>query len=896
MKYTTTLVLAAIVLALAVLIYVYRDPLTGPAKPPERPSETLGLLKDVKMDDLVSATLEEPAFADPAAAAKAAPAEAAASADKPAGEGKFKTKMAFKKAEGKWRMTEPVDWAADDYEVGRLLRAAVEGKYRQSLEPGAKGQPTLASLGLEPPAFRLVLATAAKGKEPARTITVGVGRRSALGEGLYVRVDDQPKAAILEKADLLERARDKANTYRGRDLVALARDDVVRISLDGEKGKARIDRSEKDKDRWVMAQPMAAATLRSNASLRSTSRVDPEAASSLVRAAVAGATAKEFIEDDPKDLARYGLDKPRLTVTLWKQGPPPQKPGTGNGEKAGTGNGEQGTGKDGSGSPFPVPGSPLLTEEKPQPVKAATLRFGAWADIKNETVYLLTNDGATLRSSDASSLRSTSQHVVSVEASNFKDLDKGPTDLRDKHVLALDTSKATKATVRLPAKLAARTGEIAYELSKKDGKWMLLAAGRPEAKADAAAVEGLLKELGDLKVLYFAEGEHAEVAKGFAPQGSLRIQVEGEAAEQGFDIGGPGEIPSLLKNLREDWIGRVNEKGFIYLAKGWLDYLDKQVFSFDPKKVKSVAIQTADRTVVLEKKDDAWKMLSPVEAEVAQATFAPDLLGQVQDLRCDKYVAAAKDLLVNRPGVASGPERFLKPYNLEKPELVCTVTLAPEKEGEKPVEKVLALSHYEKSKIAGRADQGDLVFEVPAAVFAALAGEPLEKTVTDLPPADVKDIQLATDKAKVRLVRIDSKWFRADAKGTPGEEVPADAAKDIAQAAASLSAVRWAAYDAQSPAKFGLDKPAATIKIATDKTSATLLLSGQEVPGAVAALVDQKPARYAMTEGGKRIAIVAGKPVETLLGAAAAFEPKKEEPKKEAPAVPEGKAEGEKAK
>jgi hypothetical protein len=821
MKYTTTLVLAAIVLALAILIYVYRDELTGPAKPPERPSETLALLADVKMDDLVSATLEEPA-----------------------GEGQFKTRMALKKAEGKWRMTEPVDWAADDYEVGRLLRAAVEGKYRQSVEiagsslrPGAKGQPTLASLGLEPPAFRLVLTTAAKGKEPARTITVGVGRRSALGEGLYVRVDDQPKAAILEKADLLERARDKTHTYRGRDLVALAREDVVRISLDGEKGKAQIDRSDKDKDRWVMVQPMAA-------------RVDPEAASSLVRAAL-GLSAKEFVEDEPKDPARYGLDKPRLTVTLWKQGPPPQKPKEEKkDEKAGEKKDEK------------------KAEEKPQPVKAATLRFGAGADIKNETVYLLTDDG---------------KHVVSVEASNFKDLDKGPTDLRDKHVLALDPSKATKATVQLPAKLAGgAAAEIAYELAKKDGKWVLLAAGRPEAKADAAAVEGLLKELGDLKVLYFAEGEHAEVAKGFAPQGSVRIQAEGEAAEQGFDIGGPGETGSLLllKNIREDWVGRVNEKGFAYLAKGWLDYLDKQVFSFDPKQVKSIAIQTADRKVVLEKKEEKWKMTAPVEAEPA-AGFAPGLLDQIRDLRCDKYVAAAKDL---------------KPYNLQEPELVCTVTLAPEKEGEKPVEKVLALSHDEKSRIAGRADQGDLVFEVPAAVFAALAGEPLEKTVTDLVSADVKDIQLATDKAQVRLVRIDATWFRADAKGLPGEEVPADAAKDIAQAAASLSAARWAAYDAQEPARFGLDKPAATIRITTDKTSATLLISGQEVPANVAALVDQKPARYAMTEGGKRIAIVAGKPVETLLGAAAAFEPKKEEPKKETPAVPEGKAEGEKPK
>ena len=77
MRYTTTLILAVIVLALAVCIYVFWDQLTGPAKPPEKPAEALPLVKDVRLDDLVSATLEEPA-----------------------GDGKFKTRMAFKKVEG----------------------------------------------------------------------------------------------------------------------------------------------------------------------------------------------------------------------------------------------------------------------------------------------------------------------------------------------------------------------------------------------------------------------------------------------------------------------------------------------------------------------------------------------------------------------------------------------------------------------------------------------------------------------------------------------------------------------------------------------------------------------------------------------------------------------------
>jgi len=793
MRYTTTLILAVIVLALAVCIYVFRDQLMGPAKPPEKPSEALALLKDVKMDDLVAATLEEPAA-----------------------DGKFKTRLALKKAEGAWRLTEPVDWAADDYEVGRLLRAAVEGRYRQSVEPGKKDQPDLKGLGLEPPAYRLMLTTAAKGQQEARQITVAVGRQSALGEGLYVRVDDAPKVEVLERADLLERARDKIKTYRSRDLLKVNREDVARIDLAGDKGAVRLDRSDKDSGPLVMSQPMAA-------------RVDPDAASSLVRAAL-GPSAKDFIDDSPKDLAPYGLDKPRLTVALWKQAPPEAAKVEKKDEK-----------KEGKAEEKPA---------KPEPVKAATLRFGTWADLKNETVYLLTDDG---------------KHVVTVETSTFKDLDKSATDLRDKHVLALDASKATKVTVKLPAKVAGAASEVAYELAKSDGKWKVLAAGRPEAKADEAAVEGLLKELADLKVLYFAEGEHADVAKGFTPQGSLRIQVEGETAQQGLDIGGTAETPSLVKNIREDWIGRINEKGLAYLTKGALDYLDKQVLTVDPKKVTAIAVQTADRKLVLEKKDEKWRMTSPIEAEPTPG-FAPDLIAQVQDLRCEKYLASAKDLA---------------PYHLDKPELTCTVTLAPEKAGEKPAEKVLRLAHYEQSKVAGQVEGGDLVFELPAAVFAALAAEPLEKTLTDIPAADVKDIDLVTEKAKLRLVRIDAKWFRADAKGAPGEEVATDPAKALAEAAASLSAARWAAYDAKDAAKFGLDKPALTLKIASDKALATLLVSGKEVPADIAAIVDQKPVRYAMTEGGKRIAVLAGKPLETILGAPAAFEVKKEEPKKE---------------
>ena len=51
----------------------------------------------------------------------------------------------------------------------------------------------------------------------------------------------------------------------------------------------------------------------------------------------------------------------------------------------------------------------------------------------------------------------------------------------------------------------------------------------------------------------------------------------------------------------------------------------------------------------------------------------------------------------------------------------------------------------------------------------------------------------------------------------------------------------------------------------------------------MAGLLDQKPARYAMVEGGERIGIIAGRAADVLTGAIRTFEPKKEPAKTEEP-------------
>ena len=694
------------------------------------------------------------------------------------------------------------------------------------VEPGAKGQPTLESLDLAPPAYRLTLTTAAKGAAPARTIIVSIGKRSAVGAGLYVRVDDSPKVAVLERADILERAEEKTNTYRSRDLITVPRDDVVRIDIEGEKtaekGRVELDLASKEQDRWVLSQPIAA-------------RADEEAAGAAVRAAT-GASARDFIEDSPKDLARYGLDKPRLTVTVWKKGAEAPKPET-------------------------AAKAEEKAPPKPEPVKAAVLRFGSWADLKHDTVYCLTED---------------SKHVVTVSASTFKDLNHSAAEIRDKHVLAVEWPKATQITVRIPAKLAEGNAEVSYELVKSGGEWKLKAAGRPEVKADTEAVEGLEKDLSELKVLYYAEGENADLAKSFTPAGAVRVKLEGEPTEKGLEFGGAGEVPSLVKNIREDWVGRFNEKTLTVLRRDCLALIDRQVFKVDPKKVARIAIQTADRKVVLEKKADKWRLIEPVSEET-QPSFVADLFGNLEDLRCEKFVAAAKHAL-------SAAEGDFKPYGLDPAEVTCTLTLEPEKKDAKAVEQVLRLGHWEKSKVVGRADSDDLVFQVQSSLFQTVTDEPVEKAmVQGVSAQDVDHMELVAGATKVKLVKADNHWYRQTASGGPGEEIQAEAVQDIVSAAAGLSAARWASYDAKDPARFGLDKPAIRITLATSRGSTTILISDKEVPAEVVTVIDQRPARYAMVEDGPRIGIIAGKSVDTILSAAKAFEPKKEEPKKEAP-------------
>jgi hypothetical protein len=467
---------------------------------------------------------------------------------------------------------------------------------------------------------------------------------------------------------------------------------------------------------------------------------------------------------------------------------------------------------------------------------ATTLVFGSWADLKHKTVCLMTADAT--------------ERVVSVDADVLKPLEKSADRLRDKRVLALAKPAVTRIEVKNP------TGE--FELKKADAGWRLLVPGRDETDADPDAVDKLLAGAADLKVIYYLSDEERkkDFPEGLKPQGHVRLWLEGEAAPQAILVGGSAESRTLVANGAEPWIGRANENDLAWFHEGWLACRDKRILEFKAKDVTGLEVRAPDRAVVLERKGDAWKIVQPIEAD-PEPGFAEGLLDALKDLRCTKFVAATTDF---------------KAHDLDPGQIVCTITLAPEGKGAEPPKKTLRLAVKADGSSVGRVDGSDLVFQAADNLPRLLAAEPLPRAMTEFLGTDVTGLEIVAGKETLRLARKDAKWNRLDEAGNPVGEVQADAAGDLASAVARLSAARWAAYDSKNPARFGLDKPAFKIKIATEEKEWTLLVSETKVPDAVAELVEEKPVRYAMLEGADRVAILAGPALQTILDAPKALE------------------------
>lgn len=276
-----------------------------------------------------------------------------------------KDPFTLEKRGDQWRLVAPVRAPAANQKVQDDLKTLLESGISDYL-PDRQPAKVLKDFGLDKPTLEYVF----NGGQS----TLQIGSQARLNAGFHARDSRDQRVFVLPTAAAELFKNKKADDYRDRRVLALDDSDKVSsVTIDGTKGKVTLKR--RGQSEWEMTQPSATAA-------------EGGEVHSLLSQLKDVVQASSFITDGAKDLARYGLDKPRLTISI--------------------------------------------TDDK----GVHTLRIGGETPDKDPKIY---------------AYRSGEPDVMVLERSAFAALDQGPANFYTREMLGFETSKAESISVQSPA-------------------------------------------------------------------------------------------------------------------------------------------------------------------------------------------------------------------------------------------------------------------------------------------------------------------------------------------------------------------------------------------------------------------------------------------------------------
>src|ERR1700730_6972098 len=195
-------------------------------------------------------------------------------------------------ADGGWEMLEPVKTRGDRGTVDDMVTGLAPARMDREIDPNP-AKP--ADFGLDPPEADVKLEI--KGRpEP---LVLRVGNKNPTGVWVYAREGGKPAVITLSESIARDATRPLAD-FRDRTVIAFDRRNVSGIDLDVNGDQIGVVADEPGK--WRIVKPRAL-------------RADTDLISEFLDK-LEGAKAVEFVDDAPKSLQPYGLDKPSK-VTVW---------------------------------------------------------------------------------------------------------------------------------------------------------------------------------------------------------------------------------------------------------------------------------------------------------------------------------------------------------------------------------------------------------------------------------------------------------------------------------------------------------------------------------------------------------------------------------------------------
>jgi hypothetical protein len=427
------------------------------------------------------------------------------------------------------------------------------------------------------------------------------GKDAALEGRMYVRFENS-KETFLARQSVKKDIDKKAEEFRDKKLTDVTTAQVRRIALKTPGGEMEL---EKKGEHWDIVKPLRA-------------RADDEKIGDLI-AQITTARIQQFVADDHGDLRPYGLAEPRGSITLFSQeGQKDQKVEIADSIKV------------------------FGQEDKGQ-----MLQIGSVPEKEKDQVYV--------RFAPRGAVYTLPKKIE--EALNTK-----PADLRDYHLVRIDTNVLDRITIDVPGK-----GKTV--LARKDGNWTI--ASRNNAPADSRAVHRLIDTLQNERVTKFVEDVASNLPKYGLDKPRLQLTFSSFASENTAETKA-GEQPfAALAFGKEDGdnvYARLTDEPFVVaVRRGLLDQIpadplqwqELSIFKFKPDQIHRLSI-TTDKELSPERgENNQWHWVKGT-GEIDRANVQ-SLLNTLSSLHAMRWLGATK------------PQD-----GLEKPQFTLAFTTSPD--------------------------------------------------------------------------------------------------------------------------------------------------------------------------------------------------------------------------
>ncbi len=195
--------------------------------------------------------------------------------------------LVCRKDGGKWFIFEDSEkFKADDKIISDMAENISQMKIEKVVSEGAKD---LAGFGLDNPEAEV------DAKTPEKGYRIFIGTESPTGSGTYVRVSNESRILLVNGSSVEGFLKKSTNDLRDKRIVSLEKVSALEI----ERGDTKISITKKG----------------NNWEVDSDKNIDKSKVQDLLEE-IESLEVEKFVNDNPKDLSPYGLDKPEIEITV----------------------------------------------------------------------------------------------------------------------------------------------------------------------------------------------------------------------------------------------------------------------------------------------------------------------------------------------------------------------------------------------------------------------------------------------------------------------------------------------------------------------------------------------------------------------------------------------------